>query len=333
MREVTIRALGKIGPAAEEALPQLEELLDDETSRRDALQAIARIRGEKVERPDPRADLTRREVKLRELLQQKNDELVRDMHDVENLQKNLGVVDPAAAAAQSQMLQQQMSVLNNSIFSHTSQLANQEVEIDKYKLDIELARDPATREARAEEEIRKDEKLRKLEEQVTDIEAAVANAKNQNGEDNPAVKRLAKTLAAAEGKVALRRDELLKRFSDANEAIKVREYEGKQRAAEKRRDSLAEQLKELKDQQQELAQRMDVIGRDTPELDVKRARVRKLQEWVDELTRDLYRLQLERVDLVDPPPPHRPAEKKQSTSARETEAPERPGRARHAGRA
>ena len=311
--DVTIRALGKIGPAAEEALPQLEDLVDDEESRRDALQAIARIRGEKIERADPRADLTRREVKLRELLQQKNDELVRDMHDVENLQKALGVVDPAAAATQSQMLQQQMGVLNNSIFANTAQLANLEVEIDKHKLDIELVRDPAAREARAEEEMHKDEKLRKLEEQATDLEAAVGNAKNQNGQDNPTVKRLAKALAATEEKVALRRDELMKRFSDTNESVKVREYEGRQKAAEKHRDSLAEQVKELKEQQQGLAEKLTVIGRDTPELDVKRAAVRKLQEWVDDLTRDLYRLQLEKVDLVDPPP--RPAvEKKQSKS-------------------
>ncbi len=204
VRDVTIRALGKIGPAAEEALPQLEDLVDDEESRRDALQAIARIRGEKIERADPRADLTRREVKLRDLLQQRMDELVRDMHDIENLQKALGIVDPAAAAAQSQMLQQQMAVVNNSIFSHTAQLANLEVEIDKYKLDIELARDPAAARRAPRKKCARMKSCGSSKSRQRISKRLSGTQKTKNGQDSPTVKRLAKTLAATKRRSPLR---------------------------------------------------------------------------------------------------------------------------------
>ncbi len=241
-------------------------------------------------------DRNKKEIKLRELLQQKSDELIRDMHDVENLQKNLGIVDPAAAASKNGLMQQQLAVLNNSIFSQTSQHANLQVDIDKYKLDIELARDPSAREARAEEEMHKDEKFKKLEEQKSDLELGIAEAKNsvKGGKDNPTVKRLSKSLSAVEEKVALRRDELMKRFSDSNEAVKIKEYEGKLKATEKHRDSVEDQLKELKKQHTDLTNDLMLMTRNTAELDNKQQRVKALQQLVDELNRDLYKISIEK---------------------------------------
>src|SRR5262249_43975391 len=145
----------------------------------------------------------RRAAKLRELLAQKQAELDRDMGDIKRLQESMGFLNPAVVATQNQLLQQQLSVVNNSIFSHTAQVGNLEVEIDKYKLDIELARDPSAREARAEEEAHKDEKLRKLEDQKQDLELAIPEANDQNkSDDNPTLKRLKRSLATVEEKLA-----------------------------------------------------------------------------------------------------------------------------------
>ncbi|HVU88672.1 MAG TPA: polysaccharide biosynthesis tyrosine autokinase [Pirellulales bacterium] len=240
-------------------------------------------------------DRSKKEAKLRDLLQQKTEELLRDMHDVERLQKSIGVLDQQAAATHAGLMQQQLGVVNNSLFSHTAQQGNLEVEIDKYKLDIELARDPSAREARAEEEMHKDEKLRKLEEQRSDLELSIAEAKTQiKNKDNPTLKRLLKSLAVVEEKVELRRDELLKRFSDSNEAIKIKEYEGKQRSTERHRDSVAQQIEELKNQKKELEEQLKTMTRDTAELDNKKQRVKALQHLVDELNSDLYKISVEK---------------------------------------
>ena len=50
---------------------------------------------------------------------------------------------------------------------------------------------------------------------------------------------------------------LMKRFSDSNEAVKIKEYEGKLKATEKHRDSVEDQLKELKKQHADLTERFD----------------------------------------------------------------------------
>ncbi|HEY4313143.1 MAG TPA: M56 family metallopeptidase [Pirellulales bacterium] len=316
VQPLAIRALGKIGPAAEEAIPALEEAAKNEERHRDATQAIARIRGEKVESVSARALLAKRETKLRELLQQKSEQLVRNMHDVEGLQKNLGIVDPATAAAQNQMLQQQLAVVNNSIFSHTSQLANLEVEIDKVKLDIELARDPAAREARAEEEMLKDDRLRTFEAQLIDAEIALDEAREENrkqGRDpDERLQGFKRRQQSIEDRIHARRDELMKKFSDSNEAVKIKEYEGKKLATEKHRDSVSEQLKDLKQQQAELTEKLSVMTRDTAELDVKRARIRVQQEIVDKLEHELQAMSIEKLNLDEASPvPELP---KQSTA-------------------
>jgi hypothetical protein len=293
VQPLAIRALGKIGTAAEEAIPALKEAAKNEERHRDATQAIARIRGEKVESVSARALLAKRETKLRELLQQKSEQLLRDMHDVEGLQKNLGVVDPATAAAQSQMLQQQLAVVSNSIFSHTAQVANLEVEIDKLKLDIELARDPAAREARAEEEMLKDDRLRRWGDQLVEVETALIDEKEDASPNDRDVRVLSKREQQIEERIAARRDELMKRFSDVNEAVKVKEYEGKKLATEKHRDSVVEQLKDLKQQHAELTEKLSVMTRDTAELDVKRARIRVQQQIVDKLEHELQAMSIE----------------------------------------
>ena len=250
-------------------------------------------------------DRNKKEAKLRELLQEKNTELIRDMHEVERLQKTIGVLDQQAAATQSSLLQHQLLTISNSLFSQASQLGTLQVEIDKCKLDVELARDPAAREARAEEEMHKDEKLKKLEEQRSALELGVAEAMNQlKTRDNPTAKRLSKSLAAVEEQVELRRDQLLKHFSDSSEAVKIKEYEGKQRAFERHRESITTQIEELKKQKEELTERLTAMTRDTAELDNKRQKVKTLQHLVDELNGDLYKISVEkqappRVQMLD----------------------------------
>ena len=44
------------------------------------------------------------------------------------------------------------------------------MEIDHYKLEIELAQDPVAKEARAEEEMHKDERMKKLDDQLSNID-------------------------------------------------------------------------------------------------------------------------------------------------------------------
>ena len=102
----------------------------------------------------------------------------------------------------------------------------------------------------------KDEKLKKLENKRSDLELAIADAKNQSqgGKDNPTVKAaLEKPVGRVEEQIshsAARR--AMMKFSDSNEAVKIKEYEGKTESTEKHRDSVAEQLKELKEQHSEL---------------------------------------------------------------------------------
>ncbi len=101
--EYVIGALGRLGPAAADAIPALEEIAKQDRYRPGALQALALLRGEKVdisrraENPASRAEQLRREAKLRELLVQKSDELNRDMQDIERLQKGLGIAQSDAA--------------------------------------------------------------------------------------------------------------------------------------------------------------------------------------------------------------------------------------------
>ena len=149
LREYAIRALGRLGPTAAEAIPALEEAAKKDRYRQDAVQALALIRGEKIdisppspESPEARAEQLRREAKLMQLLAEKRIELARDTHDLERLQKSLGVARSADAAGQLQLLQQQLVILNTSIVSHKSQLSNLEVAIDRLTLDMALVRDP-----------------------------------------------------------------------------------------------------------------------------------------------------------------------------------------------
>jgi len=240
-------------------------------------------------------DRNKKELKLREMVDQKSQEQIRDMKDVENLMKTLGVVDPVAATAHNAMLQQQLSVVNNSIFNHTSQVANLEVEIDKLKLDIALAQDPTAKEARAEEEMHKDDKLKKLEDQKAGLELGIASARSQvKGRDNPAVKRMEKDLAAVEEQIQIRRDDLMKKFSDSNEAVKIKEHQGNLAAKEKHRDSVKKQLEDLHKQQDDMKEQLMRITRDTAELDNKRQRTKTLQQVLDDLNRQLHTIQLEK---------------------------------------
>jgi polysaccharide biosynthesis transport protein len=240
-------------------------------------------------------DRAKKEQTLKKLFQERNDALIAEMKDVENLQKALGIIDPAAAAQHNQILQQQLGSISNSIFSHTTQISGLEVEIDHFKLEIELAQDPVAKEARAEEEMHKDERLKKLEDQLSNINQSIAAARNQvKGNDNPSVKRAEKDRSVLEDQISTRRDELLKKFSDSNEAIKVKESKGKMESAQRHRDNVLKHLEELKDEQKAIQEKLSVITRDTAELETKKQKVHTLQLVVEEINRDLHKISLER---------------------------------------
>ncbi|HEY1598147.1 MAG TPA: M56 family metallopeptidase [Pirellulales bacterium] len=235
---------------------------------------------------------TKRRQTLKKAYQVRKEALISEKKDVEALQRSLGVIDAAAAAQQHQSFQQRLSLVANSIFSHTTQLANLQLDVDRLQLDIELAQDPQAKQARAEEEMHKDEKLKKLEEQLEAADQNIKGAKRQT-KDDPAVKRLEKDRAAVEYLVNSRRDELLKKFSDIVQAVKVKELQGKLQVAQKHRDGLALQLETLKKERTELQDKLTVITRDTAELETRRQKIRVLEQVADEINRDLQKIDLE----------------------------------------
>jgi hypothetical protein len=206
----------------------------------------------------------------------------------------LGIIDPADATQQNQMLQHQSGTISNAIFSHTSQLSNLDVDIDCYKLEIELLRDPDAKRVQADEESHKDEKLRKLEAQLGNLDVAIKDAKNSvKGTDNPIVKRLEKDRGNLTDQISTRRDEILKRFSDATEAIKVKEFQGKLQVAQKHRDAVAARVEDLKKDQEELRERLKAIARDAAELETKRQKIHALELVTEEINRNLQKLELD----------------------------------------
>ena len=223
---------------------------------------------------------------------EKSDQLLREMKEVQLMSEALGIVDPSAAAAQNQMLQVQLSTLNNSIFGLRGQLSNLEVEIERCTIDIQLAQDATAKEARAEEEAHKDELLKKLADRLSDLELAIEEAQSTTKVET--VQRLMKQKATLEEKIELRRDTLLKKFSDATELVKVKEFEGKKRAFEKHRDSLKEQLAKQEEAEVETRDKLKVISRDTADLEARRRRIRSLEQFMDRIDRELQDTWLER---------------------------------------
>ena len=250
-------------------------------------------------------DRTDKERKLKAAIEEKQEQLIRAKKDVESLQKNLQIVDPAQAAQQLSMTQNQLAMLNNSIFSHTAELSNLDVKIEDLKLEISLAQDPQAKEARAEEEMHKDERLKELEKELNGVEMAIADlGKQVKGKDSPAIKRIEQHRNAVEDKISMRRDELMKKFSDSNEAIKVKEFTGKLSSVEKHRDAVKEQLDGLKKDREELTKKLDIITRDTAELDTRKQTLRMQQQFLDKLNADYAQIEIEknapeRVKLLD----------------------------------
>jgi len=298
LRPTAIRALGKIGPPAAEALPALEELAkwsgDDPAPR----QAMARIRGE---REVPAGDRTateraRREQKLREVIEQKSQELIRDMKEVENLEKVLGVVDPAQAAVQQSVLQQQLMLLRQAALNHTSQMGSLDTEIEGMKLEIALAKDPLAADARFKEFADADDKVRKLQDQVDVVEEALGDTASAGGKSEYLTKRRDMLLTRLNQRMV----ELKKQFSESKELLRMKEIQGRLTSVERHRERLKQQLEELQKQQRELTAALKSTGGDTAEVETKRQKIRTQQQIVDELNRELHKLQLERQGIGDP---------------------------------
>lgn len=241
------------------------------------------------------AERNQKEEKLRKLYEEKSQQLVREMNEIETLQSALGVVDPQQAAVQNQLLQAQLGVVRNTTFQLQGQISQLDVQIDQYKLDVALAQDPAAKEAKMEEEVHKDEKMKKLEDQLSDYDSAIAETKNMvKGNDNKALQRLQKSRDAVEEKIAARRDELQKKFADTNDAVKVKEAQGKMASAEKHKASHEKQLGELKEQAEALEKQLMVFGRGTADLENRKVKVRTLQQMTEEMNRDLHKIWLEK---------------------------------------
>ena len=105
----------------------------------------------------------------------------------------------------------------------------------------------------------KDERLRKLDDQLSIANQNIASAKGQVKGDNPTVKRAEKDRSMLEDQISSRRDELLKKFSDSNEALKVKEYKGKLEATQRHRDNMVKHLDDLKKEQEEVQMQLSII--------------------------------------------------------------------------
>ena len=287
-RRVKIRTLEQVTNKLNDELQQigLDKYAEPRVKRVDAPAAQATL-------PTDMQALERKEQKLRQLLDAKKELMDREQKEVERMQEALGIVDPNAAAAQNQMLQVQLSTLNNSIIDLRGQLLNLETEIDKYDLAMALAQDPQAKEARAEEELAKDETLKKLDDKLVDVDRAIKAARNAfrgKGKENPTVQRLLKEKATLEDKLLARRDELLKNFSDDAGAAKLKELERKKKAFEKHRSALKEQLAKQEKAAAETADKLKVISRDTADLENRRQKIKKLEEVTAKLADELQRV-------------------------------------------
>jgi polysaccharide biosynthesis transport protein len=237
----------------------------------------------------------KKEQKLKAAVSELNEDLIRQKKDVDKLQSSLGIVEASMAAQQTALIQAQLGMINNSIFSGTAEMSNLEVKIDEYKLDIALAQDPQAKEARAEEEMHKDDRMKKLEEDLSGVELFIADLSKQvKTKENGAIKRAEQRRNAVEDKISMRREELMKKFSDSNEAIKVKEFQGKLAASEKHRDAVKERLDVLKKERDELHTKLQIITRDTAELDTRKQNLRTQQLFLDSLNADLARINLEK---------------------------------------
>ena len=246
-------------------------------------------------------DRGKKEERLKQLEKEKSEMLVRELKEVQRMSEALGIVDPNAAATQNQMLQVHLTTLNNSIFGLRGQLSSLDVEIERCIIDIQLAQDSTAKEARAEEEIHKDEKLKKLEDKLSDLEMGIEEAQNTfkgKGKENPTVQRLLKEKATLEDKIIARRDDLLKKFSDSTELVKVKEFEGKKRAFEKHRDSLKEQLARQEEAEAETRDKLKVISRDTADLESRRQKIKTLEQVAAKLNDELQTIGLEKYAPV-----------------------------------
>ena len=172
----------------------------------------------------------RKKEELKELLQEKSETLIRDMNDVENLQKNLGIVDPSGGRARRTMLQQRVGDRQQlDLRTYRRSCRIWKSKIDKLKLDIDLAQDPAAKEARAEEEMHKDEKTEEAGRAAERSRTGHRRAPGIRSKERRirTVKRLGASCSGGGRQDRQRRDELMKKFSDSNEAVKVKEYKGK----------------------------------------------------------------------------------------------------------
>ena len=254
------------------------------------------------------SDRGKKEERLKQLVREKGDQLVRELKEVQRMSEALNIVDPNADAAQNQMLQVQLTTLNNSIVGLRGQLSNLDADIERCVIDIQLAQDATAKEARAEEEIHKDEKMKKLEGKLSDLELGIEEAQNTfkgKGKENPTVQRLLKDKASLEDKIIARRDDLLKKFSDSTELVKVKEFEGKKRAFEKHRDSLKEQLTKQEEAAAETQDKLKIISRDTADLESRRQRIKTLEQVTAKLNDELQTIGLEkyapaRIERVEP---------------------------------
>ena len=153
--------------------------------------------------------------------------------------------------------------------------------------------------------------MKKLEDQLSNLDEAIENAKNDLGKENedPMVQRLVMQKARLKDNVQARRDMLLKR-----ELVKVKEFEGKKRALEKHRDSLKEQLATQEQAAAETADKLKVISRDTADLENRRQKIKTLERVTAKLRDELQQIglgkyaphQIERIEqAIAPPRPHK----------------------------
>ena len=165
----------------------------------------------------------KKQGKLQDLLNQKNDELDRDAAEVNKLRYALGVATAADLSSRVSDLQDQTTRLDGEIFDQSVLIAKSVGELDKLRLDIELAGDPAVQKGRPWEAMQYDPTLKSPDQQLQDLGAATAAvAKTPDSED-----RLNSNLRAAarlESSINERREQFMARYADDDAAATLSDY-------------------------------------------------------------------------------------------------------------
>ena len=121
---------------------------------------------------DKGQDRAGKEEKLKQLVQEKSGQLVRELKEVQRLHESLGIVDVKDVGDRKSLLVTQLQHIEAEIHAIVLRSAALDAEINQHQTEIKRA----VKEARAKVQTGKDEELQALQEKLADIKAEIADA-------------------------------------------------------------------------------------------------------------------------------------------------------------